>query len=259
MPTVSIEKDLKPVLDPLGLDIFVGGKDSVPKEDLKPEEEEAIARCVEMVARSLKKTVPSIVDDWRSHLEAFKVFGGVAKAIFPETKPISFPSQPGHIGVVPLFPQIIKYAATASSSAPAYTSYTTNKWEISLTAGTAAYIFGDGTNFYKADPQTSEHMLLVICQDGVLEVGSTPKIDQFQIYTEVSRGLGVYAAQPLADISIEPGKTIYQYPTLGIIPVYPDLGIMWGFMPKYSGTAVIKLLGIAFVEHDYLASLKWVS
>jgi hypothetical protein len=34
---------------------------------------------------------------------------------------------------------------------------------------------------------------------------------------------------------------------------------MWGFMPRQSGTATVKLLGMVFYEHDFAASLKWVT
>lgn len=259
MPTVNIRQVLEERIRPMGINVFTGGRETVAHEPLKAEEEEAVNKAVDMVARLLGKVSPDLARQFRNHLDVFKFFGGVAKAMFPESKPISFPSQEGHIGIIPLIPQVIKYVATPSATSPAYTSYNTNSWEMDLTAGTAAYIFGDGTNFYKANPATDQHTLLVVIQDGVIEVGSTPKIDQFKIYTSISQPYGIYAAQPLTDITVEPSKTIYQYPTLGAIPVYHDLGIMWEFMPKYSGTSVIKLLGLAFVEHGFLSDLKWIS
>jgi len=256
MPSVALEELLRGV----GVPVFAGGRDRVDYEELSAKERAAVERCFRAGLEHLERVAPSIAASIRPQLGLVLKFAGVAKATFPESKPIAFPSEPGTIGVNWLFPQAIKYAATPSADNPCYTSYKANLWEMDLTAGTAAYFFGDGTNYYKASPATAKHAFILVFKDGVIEVGSTPKVQQFQIKTEIQHKYGVYTVEPLVEVPVEEGKALYQYPTpMGAVPIYHDLGIMWGFMPTYSGTATIKLLGMVFYEHDFASELKWVS
>jgi len=243
----------------MGISVFFGGRPTVEIAELSAEEAAALDRCINDVAALLRKVAPSIAADWERHRSVFHKFAAVAKGIFPESKPIQYPSQAGGIGVIPLIPQVIKYAATASATYPCYTNYATNSWEMSLTAGTAAYIFGDGTNFYKASPTTNQHALLVIMQNGLIEIGSSPKIVQQRIRTSAESKYGVFATNPLVEIPVEPNKTIYQHMTLGAIPVYHDFGIEWKVLPIKSGTSTLKLLGLAYFEHDLLSDTLYVS
>jgi len=242
-----------------GISLFLGGRPTVEYVELSDAERAAIDRCVNQTLAILRKTAPSLASEFERHRSIFHKFGGIAKGIFPEAKPIQFPSQAGGIGVNPIIPQAIKYAATPSSDYPCYTSYTTNKWTISLTAGTAAYIFGNGTNYYKASPTTNKHALMVIMQHGLIEIGSTPSIIQQKLWTQAESKYGIWATHPVAEIPIEPNKTIYQYNTIGVIPVYHDFGIQWGILPAESKTATLKLVGLVFYEHDFLSDLTWVS
>jgi len=96
-------------------------------------------------------------------------------------------------------------------------------------------------------------------KDGAVEIGSTPRIQQFRLITEAETKWGIWTVYPLIEQTIEPGKTIYQYNTLGIIPVYHNFGIKWTAMPKYTGTSILKLLGLFFYEHDFMPDLTWGS
>jgi len=59
---------------------------------------------------------------------------------------------------------------------------------------------------------------------------------------------------------VEKNVALYQYPTpLGALFVSHERGVMWGFMPKRTGTVTIKMLGLIFYEHDFMSSLKWAS
>jgi len=258
MPSINLRDLFREELGE-GINVFTGGRDVVNVERLTREEEDAVLMCVRMVERQLALISPSLAADWRKHESAWLKWAAVAKGLFPEKKPVSFPSEPGKIGVAPLFPQAIKYAASPSDTAPCYTNYETNKWTIPLTAGTAAWILGDGSHYYKASPQTNKHAMLVVMQDGVIEVGTTPSAQQFRIVTEIYSRYGIYVANPLVDNTIEHGKLIYRYPTPGMIPVYHDLGIMWGFMPTRDGKADIRLLGLVFYEHDLFPTVTWIA
>jgi len=257
MPSVNIKQLLADAIN-RGIAVFTGGRENVEYSQLTEAEVSAIEDCIKMGYSLLSKVAPDIAKDFYEHLEVFIKFGGVAKALF-DNKPISFPSEPGTIGVNILFPQAIKYVATPTTNAEAYTDYKTNSWEMDVTAGTPAWILGDGTNYYKASNQTNKRELFVVMQHGVIEVGPTPSIDQFIIKTQINQKYGIYTAHPLSDQPVVEGKPIYRYPTLGVIPVYPDLGIMWGYMPRKTNTVSLRLLGVVFYEHDLFPNLTWVS
>ncbi|MEM1820345.1 MAG: hypothetical protein QXU64_02005 [Thermofilaceae archaeon] len=208
----------------------------------------------------LRKVAPSIAADVERQRLLAIVMAGVAKATFPFRKNYAFPSVPGSLGVAWLFPQAIRYAATPGPTAPCYTSYKPNSWDIDVTAGTPAWLFGDGTNFYRASPATERHSFILVFDNGVIEVGSTPSIEQFWMYSEAKMDYGIYTVEPLVDVPVEKGVALYQYPTpLGATFVSHTSGIMWGFMPRTSGTKTIKLLGLVFYEHDFASSLRWVA
>ena len=257
--SIDIKRNIAPLGEGKGINIFTGGRETVEYVELNTEEEDAIEAVVMMGYHLLSKISPSIAKEWLDHKEIFIKFGGVAKGKFPGQKPIKFPSEVGSIGVNILIPQALKYAATPSSSSPCYTSYTTNSWNLNLTAGTPVYFLGDGTNYYKASPETEAHSLIVIMQNGLIEIGSTPKIDQFQLKTEIMTKYGVWSPPPLVELPVEPNKPIHQYPTLGVLPCYHDLGVMFGGMPKVNGTAKIAILGLVFYEHNFMSTLKYVS
>ena len=255
MVSVSIEE----IVRELALPIFAGGRAVVDVEVITPDENKAITQCVSDCVAMLEKVSPKLATTMRDHLPFFMKAGAIAKAHFPTVKPIRYPSEPGTIGVNVLIPQAIKYVVTPSATDPCYTSYSTNLWEMPLTAGTAAYILGDGTNYYKAHPHTDQHTLLALPKDCVIEIGSTPKFDQMRIWTEIQAKYSPWTVYPLVEQPIEEGKTIYQYNTLAAQIITHDLGVMWGLMPKYAGTAILKLLGLYFYEHDFHPTLKWVS
>jgi len=227
--------------------------------ELSDKEVEAIEYVFDAGVQHLRKVAPSIASDIEKQKEDAIKMAGIAKATFPIRKNYSFPSVPGSLGVAWLFPQAIRYATTPSPDAPCYTSYKPNSWDIDVTAGTPAYLFGDGTNFYRTSPATEKHTFIFVFHNGVIEVGSTPTIEQFHIMSEGKRDYGIYTVEPLVDIPVEKGVSIYQYPTpLGAFPISHDRGVMWGFMPRTSGTKTIKLLGLVFYEHDFASTLKWV-
>jgi hypothetical protein len=240
--------------------VFFGDRESVVYTPLEDDEKAAIQKVFNYGLAQLRRISPKIASDIEPQLSLALKVAGIFKDMIPEKKSYAFPSQTGSLGVAWLFPQAIKYAATPSATSPCYTSYGTNSWDISLTAGTAAYLFGDGTNYYKSSPTTGQHSALLVFNNGILEIGSTPKVEQFRLIAEGFTKYGIYTVAPIVEERIEENRLIYQYPTpLGATPIFYDKGIMWGFMPRVSGTATIKLLGLVFYEHDFAASLKWVS
>jgi hypothetical protein len=257
MPTV---RDLFAEDVAKGIDIFMGDRESVVYAELTASERNAITKVFNYGVAQLRRISPKIAGDIEPQLGLALKVAGIFKDMIPEKKEYTFPSQTGSLGVAWLFPQAIRYVATPSNSAPAYTSYPVNSWDLSLTAGTAAYLFGDGTNYYRTSPATGQHSAILVFNNGVIEIGSTPKIDQFRLTAEGFTKYGIYTVAPIVEEKIEENRLIYQYPTpLGALPIFYDKGVMWGFMPRLSGTSTIKLLGLVFYEHDFASTLKWVS
>lgn len=255
---VSIE-DIK-----AGIPIAALDRRELSYVELSDTEKKTISYVFDNLVASLRKVSLSVAADIEPQKELAINMAGVAKATFPVRKNYAFPSVPGSLGVAPLFPQGLKWVSSPSSSDPCYTSYTNNSWDITVTAGTASYLLGSvsgGTEYYyRANPNTEKHTFILIFDKGVIEVGSTPSIDQFQMLTEGKRDYGIYTVSPLVDIPLETGKVIYQYPTpLGAVFVSHDRGMIWRFMPRTSGTKTIKLIGLIYYEHDFMSNLKWVT
>ena len=248
----------------IGIPIFVGARDTVDYEEITPSEKRVVERVFRTGLNQIRKVSPKIAADLEPQLGVAIKFAGIFKRMIPQSKSITFPSEAGTIGVNWLFPQAIKYTATPSSAEPAYTSYENNSWNLSLVAGTPAYLFGSATNMYKSCPVWNKNSAILVFNNGLIEIGSTPVIQQFRISAEGFDKLGPYTVAPVTEVSIEEDKNIYQYPTpLGATLIFPDRGIRWSILPEKGTssspvTATIKLLGLVFYEHEFAADLKWI-
>ena len=237
-----------------GIPIAALNRAQVSYVDLDPKEVDVVNKVFDSIVSHLRKVSPKIAADIEAQRDLAIKMAGVAKATFPTRKSYQFPSVPGSLGVAPLFPQALKY----DTAVP--TDYADNSWEISLTAGTSAYLLGSSTEFYKASETTEQHSFVLIFHNGVIEVGTSPKIDQFRLVSEGKQDYGAYAVEPLVEISVEDSKAIYQYPTpLGALWVDHQSGVRWEVLPRSSGTSTIKLIGMVFFEHDFFATPKWIS
>ncbi len=254
-------KDVDEMAKEVKVNIAGLNRKTVSYVDVSPKEAEAISDVFDNGIKYLRKTLPSVAAEIEAQKGLVMKMAGVAKATFPIRKNYMFPSVPGSLGVAWLFPQGLKWVATPSATNPCYTSYKTNSWDIDVTAGTAAYLLGaGGENFYKANPTTNQHTFLLIFDGGVLEYGSSPSIEQFRLISEGKRDYGIYTVEPMVEVPIEKNVAVYQYPTpMGAVFVDHNSGVMWEFMPRVTGTKTIKLLGMIFAEHDFLASLKWAT
>jgi hypothetical protein len=229
--------------------------------ELSHEEKDEIAEVYYNGLAQIAKISQVLADDIDRNGAALQLLykaAGIFKEMLPEKKSYSYPSTSGSLGAAWLFPQAIKYVATPSSSAPAYTSYPADSWTLSITAGTPFYFFGDGTNYYKASPQTAKHSMLVIFKNGLIEIGTTPSIQQFRLWFEGISKYGIYTLPPVVDLPIEQGKPIYQYQTPQPLIITYDKGIMWKALPSRTGSAEIRMLGFVFYEHDLFPDTTWV-
>lgn len=246
---VSVEE----IIGKVGVTIAAIDRKTLSYVDLSPTEREIVGYVFDIGVEFLKRVSPVIASDIARQKELALTMAGVAKATFPIRKNYQFPSVPGTLGVAWLFPQAIKYAADVP------TSYKNNSWDMDLTAGTKAYLFGSDTAFYKASGAENKHAFILVFENGVIEVGTTPAVEQFRIISEAKGDYGAYSVEPLIELPIEKGVAVYQYPTpLGAMFVDHQRGIKWYFMPRVTKTATIKLLGLVFYEHDFFADTLWI-
>lgn len=234
-----------------GIRMFSGGIDLYDVEQLSQEEADAVRYCFEKNVKMIENVSPKLAASIRPQREAFVKWASIAKGTFPETKNFTYPGQIGGLGVDFLNPQLYKYDTSPSTTNPSYTDYTGNTWNISLTADTIAYIAGDATYHYKGSPITNNHSFAVIAQDGIVELGSTPKITQMKFESEALDKYTPIAMSPLMIESIEENKTIYQYNTPGMIPLSHQHGMRIEVLPNATGTATIPLIGMVFYEYEF--------
>jgi hypothetical protein len=254
----TIEELFKETLaPPMGIPVYIMGKsasDTVESAPLDKDEMAVVTRCINEYKQGLAKVSPVLAELVERNRKFVVTCAGIAKETFPVKKNYMYPSQSGSLGILPLCPPAIKYA-TPSATYPCYSSYTLNSWDIPITANTAAYLFGDGTNYYQASPTTEKYSFIVVLKDGVIEVGTTPSIEHMRLYTEANKKWGVFVPHPLTEIPVEAGKMLYQYNTLAAVAEDHVTKLMWGFMPRRTGTARIILLGFVFFMHDFMPDL----
>ena len=259
--SVNIIEYIDPVARNLGVDMFYGGKDNVEIGKLEEHEILAVERCFKRGLRLIRKISDELAEILEQQESLFLKWAEVAKGQL-DNKPIAYPAESGTIGVGWIFPQAVKYVATPSADEPAYTSYKNNTWEIDLSAGTSAYIFGDSTNDYRACPTSGQRCFMVIAQNGLVEIGSTPKIRLMRVTTQGASKYAYWPVHPLIEVPIEMNdeeSMLYIYNTIGMIPVYHNYGIKWEIVPTYSGTSVLPLVGLVFYEYDFIMNKKYIS
>ena len=244
-----------------GIRVFAGSRDTIDIDRLEEDEKAAIRLAFRKGLEQIGMVSPKLYAMLKPQEDAMVMWGAVAKAAFPEDKVIRYPASSGTIGVDWLSPALYMYHGTLDTGC--HTQYDDSMeprigrtWDVTLTAGTARYLAGDGTNYYKASPTTNQHSFNVVCQNGIVEVGTLPSVTQIHAKTEAMNKYSPFAVSPLWSETIEEGKQVYAYPTLGMLPMYHNFGTMVGLMPGRTGVSDIRLMGLTFYEYDLWSSLK---
>jgi len=197
-----------------------------------------------VIGETFKKARPFLLD-----------LACIAKARF-DNKPINeqaleLPAS-GQMGGGPIIPYDLSKAwVTGTWPGDAKTV-----WDISLTAGTIAYLIGGSDWWFKTSSTTEKRSMIGIVKDGIFEIDATPALNQLRFETErVS-----YAPWrcPYTIIqTIEKEKTVYQYNVSGNLILNPDLGVKLSAMPFKSKTAYPFPVGMTFYEYAYHSALRW--
>jgi len=239
-------------------DILVGGKGTVTIESLTADEETLLDNFIDNRISIMSKISPTLADIYDGSRDLIHRFAEIAKGTFKVPFGGESPTS-GQFGVGDLIPQDIRYEATPSNTYPAYSDYQLNDWYISLTAGSPAYLLGSSDSFYKANPTLRYRFIGIILKNGIIEIGSTPEINQAYVRTE-KVDYAWFRIHPLVTLPIEQGKALFQYNTPVAIPLWYDFGLRMAVLPvRTNPKAYLPLIGVIFFEYDYGATYKYVS
>lgn len=245
-----------------GVSICALGKTTVEYSDLDSQEEAAIRKVFNARMKHIRNVSPKLYEGLKPQENAFVKWGMVAKSVIPNDQPIRYPGEPGSLGVDWLNPALHMSNAVEATSGQ-YTDYADSGarigrvWDITCTAGTTVHPIGEAGNYYKASIVTDKREFIVIAQDGILEVGTTPTCTQVRITTEANSKYSPINVSPVWDQTVEDDRQIFQYPTLGMIPLYHNFGTKVALQPGRTTAATMPLIGMAFYEYGLYSSLLY--
>ncbi len=277
-----------------GTGFFSGGRTSVQLGTLTDDEIVAILRSYRSNLTLIQRISSVLYNDlisqqtpdydpaWQTNGRSVVLkFAQIAKGTLASqggTKPISWPPQVGQIGVAWLDPYLLQYSRAHNSTYPAYTDYTPNTWNVQFNAalgstlvqllGSSTYAKGTppatvptltSTNYYQSNATTNQRQISFLFQNGILELGTTPDIEQWIIQTNQTQAYSAYTSHPLIYQPVDSEKLIYQYNTPGVIPLYNDMGIyLAGLAQSSVGVHTMPLLGMSFYETNLLSVPSWI-
>ena len=261
-----------------GVDVFAGGKTSIEYKDLTTEESEAIRTVFRNLVNQIRRVSPEIADTFAPQEASMLKWGSIAKALFPDQRSITYPGEAGTIGVDITTPNLFMYNASSSAvvagqkdftnyldkagyaDGVATTTYRGRNWDIKLAKGIPSGLVGtfgastaatsSNVQLYYSNDNTNNYSFTVLLQDGILETNTTPSVTSFYIKTTSTAKYSPWNVQPLIDQQIEPLRPIYQYKTVGQIPLWHNFGTALAAMPGRSGYSTIPLVGLTFYEYN---------
>lgn len=261
-----------------GIRIFTGAQDLVDIADISSDERNAILYAFDLNVKKIENVSPKLAATLRPQREAFVKWGQIAKGIFPETKVFAYPGQSGGLGVDFLCPYLWMYNGTQTSAGVgsgnnAYTGYNDSvpggygSWDATLTAGAMFAIAGGPATqtasinalsslYYAGSGITSYHSYTVIAQDGIIEIGTTPKIEQLFFRSQLLDKYTPIAQPPTLAQTIESEKSVYQYTTPGMIPISHLVGMQIYAMPNTGGVSTLPLLGMTYYETNFNKNIQ---
>jgi len=240
-----------------GFDVLIGGLGALSVRRMSPDESNVFNVFVSDSVNVLRKISPEIAEDFKAQGALFKAFGEAFMGKVDKAFGGILPSS-GQVGVGLIIPQDIRYVATASAANPAYSGYDLNAWTISLTAGSAAYLLGTATEFFKPKPTVGARCAILLMKNGLIEVGTTPALNQVQVTTE-RISYPVSSIHPIVDQTIERGLTIYRYNLPFAIPMFYDFGVRLAVMPTVTKSSDLRMVGVIFYEYDHRKSLSYIT
>jgi len=250
-----------------GIRIFSGGRDVVEiAPPLSQDEIDAIHYAFDTNVKKIENISPKIAAGLKLQREAMVKWAQVAKGTFPELKNYSYPGVTGGLAVDFLNPFLFRYGdsnvALAGNTDMLDIAWAEDAavmggdWEWDMTAGTVIYLLGNSngvanTAYYKGCASTGAHSFVVLFQDGIVELNSSPKIQELYFKSELMDRYTPISVPPLIGQTVEEGRTIHQYTTPGMIPCSHTTGMQVAVAPHTTGRSKIVLLGMCFYETGF--------
>lgn len=237
------------------LPVLTGGTKTYETARLSPLELARIMEFLDYYADKLQCKSICIAREFRSQIPFFIDVAAYAKARF-DNKPYNedevaeLPTA-GQIGVQALISQDLRYTYTPVPEVRLH-----NNWDNAVVAGTMAYFFGDGVNWYRTSSVLENRAIIALMKNCVVESGSTPSINQLQFWT-AQRAYPPWRADILRDVQVECDKPVYEYHTPGAMILTPDLGTRMAYMPTRTETISPRLVGLVYAEFNYLSAMRW--
>mgnify|MGYP000442137821 CR=1 FL=1 len=243
--------------------ILVGGIPEVEGETLSPQEEKAVLAGVEFGRRIYERISPKLAVLFDRYaplvLEAAKIYKRIALRAQVAAE-FAWPPQLDKLAAVPIAPQLIRYVASPSDNDPAFSDYQLNTFKISFTTpGETKYLFGSSNKYWRGISATRGPIMHVIFKDGLIEIGTSPKVDQVYIEFEGWDMLGTVFQPEVVKIPIETDRPVYQYGLPGPIVVMADRGFRMAVMGESAGDSIIVPVGISFYYVSKFKNLTWIS
>jgi len=240
-----------------GIFVFSPSKTTIPYVELDDSEKAAINNYLGIQLDIMQDQSPVLHRIVKRQVDAglVEIAAGIFKGKLQGNGTFTYPAQPGQLGVSFLIPQMVNYDQT---NAP--TGYANkDTWQLPTTAGTPAYILGSATAFYKTSSAPGQRAMMVIFQNGLIEVGTTPSFRQLQVLTQINESYGPMGVEPLVDLEVEKGKNLYVYPTPGALIVPYDVGVKLLAMPYRTNPngEEVRLVGVLLYEYNFFANMLW--
>lgn len=245
----------RPSLDALfgKLPVITGGTRTFEVAELSDTEMARLNEFLTHYARILSRASPQIAEDFKRQAPFFKDLACVAKARF-DNKPFNEDEvaelpRAGQMGVAPLISQD-RWDLNWSAAG------TYNNWDITATAGTIVNIVGGPAigDWYTTRSTPEERCMIGVMQNGIVECGTTPTLNQLRFWTQAA-SYPPWRASILRDIQAECDKPVYQYHTPAAMIFTPDMGARIDAMPTRTGTISPRLVGLVFGEYGYLSNM----
>jgi len=256
----TLSKSVTQLFQPLlsqGIFVFSPSKTTIPYVELDPSEEAAIDNYLGIQLDVMQYQSPVLYKIVKKQVDAglVKIAAGIFKGKLQGNGTFTYPAQPGQLGVSFLVPQMVNYNQSAAPTGYA----NKDTWLLPTTAGTPAYILGSPTAFYTTSSTPGQRAMMVVFQNGLIEVGTTPSFRQIQVLTQVNESYGPMGVEPLVDLEVEKGKNLYVYPTPGALIVPYDVGVKLLAMPYRTNPTgeEVRLVGVLLYEYNFFSQLLW--
>jgi len=256
----SVTDLFRPLLSK-GIFVFSPSKTTIPYVELDPSEEAAIDNYLGIQLDIMQDQSPVLYRIVKKQVDAglVKTAAGIFKGKLQGNGTFTYPAQPGQLGVSFLIPELVNYNQSAAPTGYA----NSDSWLLPTKAGTPAYILGGTTPpfFYMTSRTPGQRAMMVVFQNGLVEVGTTPSFRQIQVVTQINESYGPMGIEPVVDLEVEKGKNLYVYPTPGALIVPYDVGVGMAAMPYRTNPTgeEVRLVGVMLYEYNFFANLLWRS